>query len=399
MEVSGGVPPYTLTRIFLADTARNSSFTGSSIHFNNTLTAGGEFLLSVSDSNHDYANSTDLFYSQGGGDTSCLTDTSASSGPATQVNPRRGYPAVIGGAVAALGVLAAVVVFFYYRRRYKLQQAKLAGSQGNGLDGTLGGQGGRSFMSGAPWLGKGSNHDSGEDAWRPESVIEYPTITNGPGRFRVTNPDDDAQSQFSLAMTGGASRKSKESSRNSKHPGTSKSMEGPIIPRLAYNPGITSPQRQSLIEGDHNALYPPTESRFSATTVSSGGRGVSHIDEFEESWPTHVSAASSTEDHYMDHPASSAGILSGRNSNENPRSGSSVSQLRSPTSASTWRQIHPLELGGRQVYNQESMSPSPNDGRYRSLHALSRTESSTSNAAGSPFADSQRVREADISES
>ncbi|CAD6567174.1 MAG: hypothetical protein CYPHOPRED_001468 [Cyphobasidiales sp. Tagirdzhanova-0007] len=440
VQASGGTPPYTLTRVISADTSHNTTFTGPSTTFQNTLSAGAGFLASVSDSQGRYANSTSLIYSGGGSDTSCLVSSSSSTGgsggnatssgqtsgesgsTAPKEEAHHSYPAVIGGIVAGLGIAAAAAVFLYYQRRNKRQQAQLqAGKHHN--DGHGGAQAAPSGgFGGISWLSKGGGGEGKRGPsggmWRPESITEYPSITSGPVRFRVTNPDDDAQSQFSLPMTGGGGpRGSADTVRSSAR---TTGLESPELhlPRRAYTPGMPSAQRQSLIEADHNALYPPTGSRFSAATASSFARARSRTmsggssssssstaaaaDEPGDPWPTYASTSSSTEDHYMDHPASSAGILSNRNSSEQPRSASSTTApLRSPMS--TWRQVYPAEMMASSSPHSPSSSssfayianitpsppPPPPPPFFRSDTAMS----SSSNALGSPFADSQRVRE------
>ena len=96
------------------------------------------------------------------------------------------------------------------------------------------------------------------------------------------------------------------------------------------------------------------------------------MDDSHEAWPTYSSAAStSTEDHYMDHPASSAGALGGKRGQ--------------PTGEQDLEEM---------LYDDESYAPSTLAGsEFDRISVMTRTMSTGSNAYGSPFADSQRIRQ------
>lgn len=476
--VTGGVPPYTVTTAVSMDNAINQTFTNSNISVKNVLTGGATYILALSDSTGSYAASSDLIYSGGGGDNSCLVTTpSTSSRPTKSATPDKGSssskgPAIIGSVVAICAVLliAALVAFLMYRRKKKAQhQAFLAGRM-NGMNGG-GGYGPHgsdsdngTYISSAYGSGRekfvspmGSNsHNSGiaglggaaagGGMWRPESPTEYPGITSAPVRFRVTNPDDDARSERSFKMLNGSTASTRAGlNGSSMRPSQDTVRSGSTgLPwRRASSDGRSTndrSQRQSLIESDANALYPPTSSY---NTARGGGRGGSlsgngvkspnsarlrldtsntsngssgSFEDADQPWPTYSSAASSeTEDHYTDLPASSAGILglhrgrivSSSSSNMN----TSISRNGAErTSTSRRRGTGSDEMDLEEMYRDEVYSstreseneeiasnsgfdhdPSWESFTRPSPHSQGMTPS-PSNAYGSPFADSQRVR-------
>lgn len=169
-------------------------------------------------------------------------------------------------------------------------------------------------------------------------------------------------------------------------------------------------QRQSLIESDANALYPPTSyrgpanssaSRFGPNSAGSTG-STGSFEDADQPWPTYSSAASSeTEDHYTDLPASSAGILGNNRaeidsiSSNTTRGGldDSNARLRGASDASAEsdemdvEEMYRDEVYSRELHSEELSS----DPAWDSLTRPEMTNS-PSNAYGSPFADSARVK-------
>jgi hypothetical protein len=237
---------------------------------------------------------------------------------------------------------------------------------------------------GGTYRSDGREKQQGGGMWRPESPVDYPGIANIPVRFRVTNPDDDA------ASARRAARESEDTIRS----GRSRGDRDDYASERDRSGSYRASNRRSLIEEDHNALYPPTNSHFSMTTVSSGSRrrASSSVGD-DEAWPTYQSTVSSTEDHYMDHPASSAGILSGQASANDLRSANSSSAAaQARNGGAPWRQVHPppSESDVEEVYSEVEYTES------EASHADSRLTRSHSALSGSsnwesPFADTRRV--------
>lgn len=268
----------------------------------------------------------------------------------------------------------AAAAFLLYRRRKKQQtNALLSGHYGSG-PGKIGvGQNGWSSNGSSPGQGPEKKSGLAGGMWRPESPTEYPGVSPVPVRFRVTNPDDDAQSEFST-RTGQASRGGSRLSLDTIRTGNSGRDD-------EYG---KKAQRRSLIDGF--TLYPPSPHYATLNSRSNGSqaspatpdsqrplRGLPSVEDINEAWPTYSSAASSTtEDHYMDQPASSAGALGGRRGQQPPEE----------------QDVEEMLYDDQNSYAGSTLTRDDFD---RSSF-LSRTESVGSNAYGSPFADSQRVR-------
>ena len=383
--MQGGTPPYTLTVVVNADTPRNMTFPNSTISFKNALTGGSAFVAALSDSAGVYAPSTPLIYSGGGSDTSCFSGVNkpaATSGPSSgggrnstntgendSGGKELGKAEMVGIAVAIVVAIAASAFLLYRRRKKRQTEAILQHGGAGGLG-----------PNGNGWHSNGSSPGNGREKkgglaggmWRPESPTEFPGMAPVPVRFRVTNPDDDARSEFSL-RSGQASRGGMSGNDSRLSIDTVRTGDDGSYSRRG--------QRQSLIEGD--ALYPPSPNYAtlaskngsqtpSPTTASSHRplRGPPSMDDSHEAWPTYSSAAStSTEDHYMDHPASSAGALGKR---APPASEQDLEEM---------------------LYDDESYAPSNmTRSEFDKQSFVSRSGSVGSNAYGSPFADSQRVR-------
>lgn len=390
IEVNGGTPPYTLTKMVSADSAYNTSFPGSSLSYRNTLSGGATYMIALSDSLGARANTSSLTYSGGGSDTSCLTGGSdgpksgtGNAGPPQNSGGGKGknYTAIVGGVIAAVALAAMAAIFWYFRRRSQRHRQELlsatrgpwSGHPGNGSFGASGdalasSPGGGTFGRGEKFASPMGNPGG---AWRPESPFEYPAGAHPPVRFRVTNPDDDGRSERSIVS-------------DTTTIGNGSTRSG-------------HPQRQSLIEGDHNSLYPPTTSTRRSGNRSGNGAPSYASDDTDQAWPTFASNASSTEDHYMDHPASSAGNIGSRTvSQHGPSQDSRTPTTRHPSkwSASS-TELSSAEFGDDEDDSYTVDSHLSASESYQSRHqpGVTRTGSSDSNAYGSPFADSQRVQE------
>lgn len=412
------------------DTAINQTFTNSSISVKNVLSGGATYILALSDSTGSYAASSDLIFSGGGGDNSCLVTTpSTSSRPTkTATADKEGSssksPAVIGSIVAVCAVIliAAAVAFLMYRKKKRAQhQSLLAGR----LSGAGSGGGGSGGSDSSTYKGSGNGREkfmspmgggpaAGGGMWRPESPTEYPGITSAPVRFRVTNPDDDARSERSFRMGGiRGGRGGDAGLRASEDTVRSGSTGLPWSTQSESQFANERSQRQSLIESDANALYPPSSyrgppgsprSRFGAAAQAGGSTtGSSGLyEEADQPWPTYSSAASSeTEDHYTDLPASSADILAMHRrrmdsiSSNTTGGGSEGNNLRviggnrGPLSSDEMdvEEMYRDEVYSRDLHSDE-MSIDP------AWDSLTRPgmNPSPSQAYGSPFADSQRVK-------
>lgn len=501
---SGGTAPYTLSLVIGADSPRNQTYQNSTISMRNPLTAGGNFVVALSDSTGQYALSSPLIYSAGGSDTSCLSPTTndrKSGGPRTPTSDGGGHKLGAGaivGITAAFVAALALAAFLVYRRRKRRQQEELLRHNSTGAPSSYPGSAGPSTPGGS-WGGLGGpkgreKYGMGGGAgaggmWRPESPTEYPGITSAPVRFRVTNPDDDSRSEFSM-RTGGATHGGGASDRERNRRQSAGSVDTVRTRSTSHNEGEEyhrRTQRRSLIEGDANAhvLYPPRP------RVETAGSGHSHshsqsatrqwatlpshsahspmtpdtpasqrplrgppsasFDDLSDAgldvdagWPTYSSAAStSTEDHYMDEPASSAAALgrgralhpstAGRLPGMATAQGQGQGQQRARRGSGRTDSESTTETldsrSGGEGYDGDEYDYTEDEGGYtpsvedldrfnsdpehlRSLQdpyelrsgststshgtprpaAVMRSESTGSNAYGSPFADSQRVR-------
>jgi hypothetical protein len=446
------------------DTAINQTFPNSSISVPNTLSGGATYILALSDSTGSYAASPDLIYSGGGGDTSCLVNTPSST-PSNTPKPSHSSktPAIIGAVVAIGAIALAAGAFFIYRRRKRAQQDHLSTAQLSAMNGGAGGGRNGSYMNGnggsgngrekfmSPMTGGtagsgagGAGGAAGGGMWRPESPTEYPGITSAPVRFRVTNPDDDARSERSFKAFGvggrNGPRRSSDTVRTNKNDPRPWSGSPSTSSGGGYPTGRDRSQRQSLIESDANALYPPTTSSLSYQRGSPGGANMNtstynsgrtwttssgigggadgpssssagSYEDADQPWPTYASVASSeTEDHYEDLPASSAGILglnrrNTRDTNLGTPSSAALSRSNSHNSENEsdlgeedmYRDIEHLRHrdidgdGTGSFMDATAHSPLDLEPRWES-HTRPGITNSPSNAYGSPFADSQRVR-------
>lgn len=388
--VSGGVPPYTLTQLVSGDTAHNSTFSTSQVSYQNTLSAGATYMISISDSVGNYADTSSLTYSGGGGATYCLTGSSdgpkSGTGDASPTPKPKGSgnhkstTAIVGAIIAVAAVIVSALIFWYYRRKHKKQTQELlnarggfngypGGGFGNHNDATL--AGGSSGYPGRPGEKFASPMENAGGGWRPESPTEYPGGAGAPVRFRVMNPDDDERSEASVRTT-----------------------------RSAYKTRNGQNQRRSLIEGDHNSLYPPTVSTHRSGTRSRSGTTTYGSEAGDQPWPTFSSNASSTEDHYMDHPASSAGNIavgSGASRNDGSTGLTSDASFLHSRQPSKWSASSTdlSDVGDEEGYTDDDLQSQASGQTYRSggHTGLFRAGSSSSNAYGSPFADSQRVQD------
>lgn len=394
--VNGGVPPYTVTTAISMDTAINQTFSNNSISVQNVLSGGATYILALSDSTGSYAASPDLIYSGGGGDNSCLVTTPITSNrpsktASSEKDSSSKSPAIIGSVVGICVVLlvAAAVVFLLYRRKKNARhQSLLTGRTNSNMNGDGSGGGGSDNNT---LIGSANGREkfvspmgNGGGMWRPESPTEYPGITSAPLRFRVTNPDDDNRSERSFRLGGGAG--------------------GPNIAGFgggmrASGDAVRS-QRQSLIESD--ALYPPTSYR--GPTTGSGpvsafsNASTTSFEDADQPWPTYSSIASSeTEDHYTDLPASSAGILGNNRAridsiSSNMTRGDSQRMRGLSGESAESDEMDVEEMYRDEVYSKELHSEELRHDPAWDSFTRPGISNSPSNAYGSPFADSQRVK-------
>lgn len=324
MSVTGGVAPYVIQQVLIGDKVVNTTIRGQTGTFVNKLSAGASFLISLVDAKGTYANTTGLLMSAGGSNGTCLVPDS----------PRK-WPEIVGIVVSVVAVITAAILFWLYRRRAKRHRAELLAAQTAALSKQQG-QNGHGIQEGQPYFANGG---MGGMAGRNGEKFQ---VNGQPSRFRVTNPDDgsDARSSWGTSTAAGF-RDSADTIR----------MNSLNSRGLGMHDGHGSPgARLPLIREDYNAMYPPTSG---SDTMVNPGSMVPHLargggmrndtfgdgkfndddEDMYNAWPTvRSSASSATEDHYMDEPASSAGILGRGNS---LRDGNTASSSGKPGPAST----------------------------------------------------------------
>lgn len=186
---SGGVPPYTLTIQKAADQGVNITNFATTATWQNSLGAGGSMLFALSDSAGNYAQTSDLIFSQGGGDTSCFQ---------RDIQPAGGVSkgTIIGSTIAGvLALLLAAAAFLFWKRRKQSRRDSFSSFDNHkSAISTNTSRRGHQHM---PSQSSSYKLNDGSTAWNPNNPFNDQHSVHSlqalqPVKFRVLNPDTDS---------------------------------------------------------------------------------------------------------------------------------------------------------------------------------------------------------------